>query len=521
VIAFNSGYGPQESWHATIGSTRTFRSITYVSVDATYALNLGQQSNYDVNFAGPPQFSLPDEANRPVFVGTSSIVTTTGAVSPVGARASPAFGRVIDRRSDLRSDARQIIVHTIPNVRWFDPFISLDYVYSDTRARLRGFDGTTAGDPRVPEWARESYTSRHRFILGTGKVVKGFSLTAFTNVMSGVPFTPMVAGDINGDGLSNDRAFIFNPTVAPSVTPTVMQSAMQSLIASAPARVRACLTAQLGRIAGQNSCSGPWTASMNARVGYFRDVPKLGRRVNFSLNLSNPLAGIDMLLHGGNDLRGWGAQAAPDATLLYVRGFNQNTRTFTYEVNPRFGATSPRTTAILNPFRVTIDMQFDLGRDRAVQQVEINLRPPRGDKAPRASADTIKMRFLSGTSSQGPQDVYRYILSLKDSLALSANQIAALEATRVPYRAKIDSMYTDLANYLVSLPPIFDGAAAAKRIRDASTATWQLLADQGKPIQAILNAAQIQLLWQPVIFTLTKGYNGGTWATTASSWIER
>jgi hypothetical protein len=286
--------------------------------------------------------------------------------------------------------------------------------------------------------------------------------------------------------------------------------------------VRSCLMSQLDRIAKQNSCAGPWTSSMNARVGYVSDIPKLGRRANVSLNLANPLAGLDLLLHGNDDLHGWGAQALPDQTLLFVRGYDAAARTFTYEANPRFGATSPRTTAILNPFRITIDVQLDLGRDRAVQQVEINLRPPRGEKtATRASADTVKMRFLSGVTSNGPQDVYKYILSIKDSLALSSDQIAKLEAARVTYRAKIDSMYTDLANYLVTLPPTFDGAAAAKRIRDVGTAAWQALADQGKPIQAIISPTQMQLLWQPVVITLTKYRPGSQWATGDSRWLDR
>jgi hypothetical protein len=260
---------------------------------------------------------------------------------------------------------------------------------------------------------------------------------------------------------------------------------------------------------------------MIARIGYYQDIPRLGRRVNFALSLANPLAGVDMLVHGSDALHGWGAQAFPDQTLLYVRGFDPSTRQFTYEVNPRFGATSPQTTAILNPFRVTIDMTFDLGRNAQVQMVEINMRPSRGDKSARASADTIRMRFLSGVSSNGPQDVYRYILTLKDSLALSVDQIAKLEAARGSYRAKIDSMYTDLANYLVALPPTFDGSAAAKRIRDVQTASWKFLAEQGKPIQAIISPTQMQLLWQPVITTLTKGYTGGSWAMGASSWYER
>jgi hypothetical protein len=506
VVLYDPRFGPQDSWRATVGSTRSFGNLVYIAIDATYALNLGQQSGYDLNFGGLKKFSLADEANRPVYVSPSSIVTTTGAVSPVESRVSSAFGRVTERRSDLRSEAKQIIVHTLPYVRSFDPFIGVDYVFSDIRARTRGFDASTDGDPRVAEWSQERFTPRHRFIVQTGKSVKGFSLTAIGSLSSGLPFTPTVGGDINGDGSWNDRAFISDSAL----------KTLTGLTSSA----RDCLAKQIGRIAAQNSCSGPWSASMNARIGYFRPIPRLGRRANFSLNLANPLAGLDLLLHGDDKLRGWGAQAFPDQTLLYVRGFNSTTKSFVYEGNPRFGATSPRTTAILNPFRVTFDVSLDLTRDRAVQGVEISLRPPRGQKG-RANADTIKMRFLTGQSTNAPQDVYKYILSLKDSLALSQEQITKLEAARVPFRAKVDSMYTNLANYLAALPQNFDGPVAAKRITDTQEAMWQIIAGQGRVINEIISPVQMSLLWQPVVVTLNRYVPGSTWATFQAQWIDR
>ena len=45
------------------------------------------------------------------------------------------------------------------------------------------------------------------------------------------------------------------------------------------------------------------------------------------------------------------------------------------------------------------------------------------------------------------------------------------------------------------------------------------MADQGKLIQAIITAAQMQLLWQPVIQTLTKPIAGNFWFTSAAAWF--
>jgi len=501
VYGFDRRYGAMDSWRATLGTTRTIHDLTYVAVDGAYSLNLGQPSSYDLNFAGAPQLALSAEGNRPVYVPAQSIVAGTGTLSPVASRTSPNFSRVIERRSDMRSVSRQLIVHTIPYVKRYDPFVFVDYVYNDVRVKRRGFDAATAADPREAEWSPDAWTPRHQIFLQTGKGMKGLAVSVTTILSSGVRFTPMIASDINGDGLANDRAF-----VAPSDT------ALQRLIASGPSAARHCLASQLGSIAKQSSCVGAWTSSMNARVAWYKDVPGMGQRAKFSLNLSNPLAAADILLHGDN-LRGWGARAIPDQTLLYARGFDAATKQFTYQVNPRFGATSPRTTAVLSPFRVTLDVQLNLGRDVTKQQVEINLRPPRGVSAERATEDTIKRRFIAAPGVDGPKDVYGLILYLKDSLALSRDQMARLEAARIPFRARIDTMYTELAHWLYTLPSSFDGAAAAARIKTVNTAAWGVMHDQGAVIQQIVTPAQLQLIWDPIRATLTRPLTAARWSS--------
>jgi hypothetical protein len=497
VYAFARTYAPQDAWRSTLGSTRTFRNTLHVAVDAVYSITNGIPSSFDRNFAGTPAFTLADEGSRPVY---SSTLTASGVVSPVDARYSPVFGRVIERRSDNRSTARQLVVKTIPNIKWADPFLSLDYVYSDTRLLRRGFDATTAGDPRAASEARDSYTPTHRFILQTGKVMGSFIVSAFTTVQSGVRFTPLVASDVNGDGLVNDRAFVFsNPGI-------------QSLIASGPKSARECLRAALNTIAGENSCTAPWTTSMNARISYWRGLPRIGQRASVSLNIANPLAALDYAFHGQDKLRGWGSSANPDPWLLYVRGYDASQQRFLYEVNPRFGGTSPRSATLINPFRLTLDVRMDVGESVERQQVRRNLRANNGDVASRASADTIKNRFLTVSGLNAPQDIYGHILYFKDSLALSAAQIAHLEEFRKPFRAVIDSMYTDLANYLAALPAHYDAGEPARRIRETNDAAWRAMHGEGRTITAVLSPAQLHLLWSPIVATLTMPYTGGHWS---------
>src|SRR5207247_9616699 len=140
---------------------------------------------------------------------------------------------------------------------------------------------------------------------------------------------PMVAGEINGDGYANDRAFIFRPTVSD----TTIASGMQALLSSGSRSARDCLSKQLGHIAGRFSCEGPWTSTANMSFTFNPLKVRMPQRATLSFNVSNPLGAADLLLHGESKLHGWGQQATPDQALLYVRGFDPASQRYRYEVN--------------------------------------------------------------------------------------------------------------------------------------------------------------------------------------------
>ena len=220
------------------------------SVDVTYSRNMNQPGTLDLNFAGQSRFALPDEGGRPVFVPVTSIDPLTGAAAPRDSRVSQLFNVVNANRSDLLSESRQVSVRLNPTsfntrVQW-----SLSYVYGNVREQYRGFQSTT-GDPRTIEWSRSSFDSRHQVQYTLSyNLLNTFRLSWFGNIRSGSPYTPLIGGDVNGDGLQNDRAFIFAPSVAGLGTD------MGTLLANAGDDARECLTRQLGTLAKRNSCRG-------------------------------------------------------------------------------------------------------------------------------------------------------------------------------------------------------------------------------------------------------------------------
>src|SRR5262249_30153859 len=62
-----------------------------LNVAGSYALNLDQQGEIDLNFLPTQRFTLANEGGRPVYVQASSIVPETGAIASGDARVSPAF----------------------------------------------------------------------------------------------------------------------------------------------------------------------------------------------------------------------------------------------------------------------------------------------------------------------------------------------------------------------------------------------------------------------------------------------
>lgn len=490
IQLFDRSYDSPRSWRANLGWLSSFRQVD-LTAEGIYSLNLNQPGTVDLNFAGVPRFALAEEANRPVFVSGGSIVPGTGAVSPVESRSETSFGRVIANVSDLRSRSRQLTLTLSPRSSLFysgRAFLSLAYTLADNRALQRGFDGATSASPSAREWARGDFDVRHQILLQTGMGLRnGISFTLFGRFASGVPFTPVIASDVNGDGLANDRAFVFDPA---RTTDTVVASGLRSLLSSAPSGARDCLARQAGRVAARNSCTGPWTAALNARLALTGAVLHAGNRVNFSVNLSNPLGGLDQLLHGAGRLRGWGTPVFPDPVLYTVKGFDPDAQRFQYVVNNRFGNTRPSAAMLRTPFRVTVEASFDLGTPFRVQMLERTLNRGRGGRSgPRLNADSLKARYARNVPS-----VYDLILNESDSLLLSREQSEALQRAEAAYRVRIDSVWTPLAEYLASLDDAYDADAALKKSEQATDDAWEIARQQGPIIKSVLSPIQLRLV---------------------------
>jgi len=456
-----------------------------VTVDATYSRNQHQQSLVDLNFAPTSRFSLADEGNRPVYTNASSIVPATGQVASRDSRVSNAFMRVNELRSDLASESRQLRLGLSP-MRFSTKFSwNLSYVYSNVREQVRGFTGTTTGNPFDVEWTRSGFDSRHQIQYSLGyNFFDAVRVNWFGSFRSGNPYTPLVAGDVNGDGWANDRAFIFDPARA-SGDPSVA-SAIRTLLATGSKGARECLAAQLGSVAARNSCQGPWSQTANLSISFNPTKVRLPQRASLSLNVSNPLGAADMLLHGTNNLRGWGQMPSIDNALLYVRGFDPVARRYTYDVNERFGSTRVQNSAFRMPVALTAMLRFDVGPARERQLLTQQLDRGRRTRGTKAPEPMLRAMYAGG----GILNPMATILRQQDSLQLSAVQADSIASMNRRYTIKLDSIWAPLTKEFANLPDNYDHDEIYERYRSARESSVDLLRSVAPTVKELLTPEQ-------------------------------
>jgi hypothetical protein len=507
VTLFGEDYRPSRTIRSNLswnGSALDGRFS--IGVDGTWSLNLNQQRSLDLNFDSTQRFTLADEG-RPVFVEPSGIVPSTGTIASRAARLSADFARVTELRSDLRSRTGQLSVRLSPIQRTPTTFgWSASYTFSHIREQVSGFT-STAGDPLLVEWAPSgqgphqiSYTLRYNF-FNTVQVSWNGSFR------SGNAFTPFVAGDVNGDGYSNDRAFIYDPASAADPT---LAAGMRSLLETAPEATRRCLEKQLGRLAERNSCRGPWSSSASLNLTLDRAKFRMPQRGSISFSLSNPLGALDLLVNGSGDLKGWGQTPSPDASLLYVRGFDPATRRYRYEVNERFGATRPQFSTLRSPVTLTASVRIDLGPTRERQNLSQQLSQGRTAAGARFP-ETLFRSSATGTVLN-PMTT---ILRTQDTLQLSPLQADSIASMNRRYMYQADSIWAPVSRYLAALPNEFEEDAAYDRYLSAREAQVDLLGRIVPAIRALLTEeqrrklpAQVNSLLDPRYLALIRGGTG-------------
>ncbi|HMG13690.1 MAG TPA: TonB-dependent receptor, partial [Gemmatimonadaceae bacterium] len=444
VTVFHPDFQAPRAWRGSFGLSRRFWDRYSFSIDAGYARGVAQTGSTDINLDTVPKFTVANEGNRPVYAPADAIVPTSGALSVFGSRLHPEFGVVNQIQSNLSSDTKQV-TFGLTGINRRGILFNASYTMTSSYDQSQGFGGaaSTAGNPNISEWGRSDNARRHAILATITYPIKPVvELTAIARATSGSLFAPLVGGDINADGRSNDRAFVFDPATAAAAGDTAVANGMTRLLANASPRSRDCLLSQMGRVASRSSCLGPWSPALDLQANIRPSAFGLDRKLTISVSTLNALTGLDQLLHGNNNLHGWGQPSFPDRTLLYVRGFDPTTDTYKYQVNEHFGATNGTRNAFRVPFQIAIQGRLTLGTDPARQQ--FNNAIGRGG-AGRVTPEALKARM-----TRLVPNAFLEIIAANDSakLELTADQITKLQTGGDAFKVRSDSLIDRVANVL-------------------------------------------------------------------------
>ncbi|HEX3926903.1 MAG TPA: hypothetical protein VHW65_02810, partial [Gemmatimonadales bacterium] len=519
VRVYDPSFRAPITWRGNLGVDGIRVPFKWVaSLTGTLSYGVDGQSSLDLNLNRTPGFMLGGGDDRPVYVTPANIVTGTGAVAPGAYRIDPDFGSVSNTISDIHSYSENMAFTLVPpRPLLHGKITTFQFTYSwlrtETESRAVGNGGGsglfcsadgicssfgggagTAGDPFLKEWVPGS-SPTHTFTLLTGFRAWWFNLNIRTSVWSGYPFTPMVSGDINGDGSSSDdRAYVPNPA---NTTDPVLAAQIRQLLTSGTSAAQSCLLSQMGRIAGANTCHTPWQVRLDLAMNF--NPPSswgYGDRLRFTTSMVNASSALVRLLDLENTPLGQSiASPTPNSTLLYVTGFDPATNQFKYQVNQLFGQPINFGSARhkLAPFQVQVGVQYQLGGP-ATQPMSrgMGFIPP--GKEPPLTIDQIKQRVTKLARNPVPA-----ILALKDTLRLTPAQVKALDSINTHFKAKSDSMLAPLTTWLIKKGRHVDDAGLSSRLNKVQPSLTKLAAEASKGSNGLLTPGQRALMPRPGI----------------------
>jgi hypothetical protein len=491
-------FRPAESWRANLAYSMRVIGTDF-DVEVIGSLNERQPSSIDANFAPRTTNRLNSEAGRPVFVPFSVIDPATGLVPFADRTAVNDVGAVSILKSSGRSRAAQIRVTLTPFAS-AGRLVRFSWVAAVTRAKVNGFDASTSDDPRRNTWAASPFDSRHQLIAQAGWNLGSVSAEAFLRIESGVPFSPLIRGDINGDGLSfNDRAYVPGRGDSDSV----LQAAIGRVANASRPSIRKCLNSAVGQVAELNTCRGPWTVQSNLRLSISGTALRLPSGSRLALFVENPLGGLDRLLHR-NRLRGWGTSITPDPFLLSVQGWDPSRNRYQYVVNERFAATDSRLSTLRAPLRVTLDAEIPFGTSIPAQLLDRTLRRgrnPRGD----SGFDTLAVRKIY---ERTVPNLFDEILSEGDSLLLTPFQIERLERERTVYVQQVRAAWSAFARVIATQGAKYSAGIALREQESTAKVVTEVARQAALGLDKLLTPVQLRLLPYPAGF-LRKAKRGG------------
>jgi hypothetical protein len=487
LTLFAGDFAAPRTWHASLGGSARLSSRLQVQLDASLTRGVSQPAALDLNLVSAPAFALADEGGRPVFAPATAIDPRSGGVAPGAARPYAEWGAVREVSAAARSRVAQVTTVMDLYVPRIGALVSAAYTWTRATDEVGGLSVPGASSPvavdadgllRAPADRERRHDLQLRTMVGPRPWIR---VGLLGRLASGVPFTPLVDGDVNGDGAANDRAFVFTS----AARDTALAAGMGRLLESLPAGMRRCLERQAGRLAARNGCRTGWNAQLDLRAELMPWRRALEHRLLLSLSTVNGLTLLDRALHGAGGIRGWGQPAGADPVLLRVRGFDPVARAYRYEVNPSFGARDAARVPFLRPFSLVLEARVTVGADPANQPLQSLLNETLG---PGRTADELRFELARRVPNLPAQVVSADSAA---GLGLTPAQRTALLRRARELGSRLAPITDSLAEATARMEHSGRRAGAAWKEVGGLTARLQAtLADELQAIRALLSETQ-------------------------------
>ncbi len=259
----------------SLGIDRELPAGFSVTVEGLFTKSLEQIAFEEVNLVGQ-QGTDASQGGRPLFG-----VPTSSGFAPV--RVSDAFPQVV--RLTNRSENRALLL-SFELKRQFSDWLRFrsSYTYSDVEDTQSLFSsqatsnfGRTAinGDPSNPKRTTSNLERPHKVVLsatGRWNLGKGFDLEITPQYFgqSGLPYTYVARGDLNGDGyrggaVSRDNDLIYVPNDVVTEM-TFRDGPSEAQLFENFINSESCLSEARGSLLERNTCRNPWRSRFDLRA---------------------------------------------------------------------------------------------------------------------------------------------------------------------------------------------------------------------------------------------------------------
>ncbi|MFD2034533.1 carboxypeptidase regulatory-like domain-containing protein [Belliella marina] len=373
------------TWKGNLAYRRFLTNEFYFGANAYFARTVNNYRYQDLNLSNEFAFRLQNEGNRGVYADPSQItnvnVNAPGVVvypiNPSVVNANPNLGRVLELNGDSDIWQRGIIFESgyiFPKGGSITGSFTINRTEDNNSYNccIARTSVTTAifDDPRDLQNNRGGANTdfRHKIVLfGSTPTFKNMTISARYVGQSGTPWSPLVFGDIVGDGAgllinANKRAFIFNPETirnTPGITPfeTLIADGMDVVLSNPDNIARGLLIDNLDNVAPRNEIYNPFWHNVDVRFTYRLDhsvIPGLGKNnVEFIAEVFN----FTNLLN--SDWGGASTVPGSNQILLQTLGLDpiatqQGRPQYAYRVNPTFGETVKSNA----PYQVQLGLRY-------------------------------------------------------------------------------------------------------------------------------------------------------------------